>query len=146
MELKFVLYFSSYEVLIPKNSFIHVDDYGSIEKLAEKINYYLDDENHDEYMKFFDWWSPEFKSENNYRLKTIEEYRNHGWCKLCKDLMNADNKQLDYPAKKEIQTWWYGKGSENPPDHRFSRIIGEDVCLKVRENPYVLPDGTGNNE
>ena len=152
-----------YELLVPKNSFIHVDDYGSIEKLAEKINYYLDPENNAEYMKFFDWWNPQFESENKYRLRTLEEHRNHGWCKLCKVLNEIKQEKVDvlkgsdddslsdvrlsdsYPAKTEIHEWWYGEGSRDPPIKAADRVIDRDgMCLAIREKDMVLPDGMNN--
>ena len=95
-------------------------------------------------MKFFDWWNPEFESENDYRLKTLAEHRNHGWCKLCKELM--EDKSLNYPVKEEIQTWWYGEGSRDPPKKPVERVVGEDVCLPIRSKPLVLPDGMGNKK
>ena len=127
-----------------------------MEKLAEKINYYLDPDNNAEYMKFFDWWKPEFESKNKHRLKTLEEHRNHGWCKLCK-VLNEIKREKDaysvndgssnggsvndgsdddslsdgrlsdsYPAKSEIHKWWYGEGSRDPPVKAADRVIDRE--------------------
>ena len=42
-----------YEALLPKNSFIHIDDFNSTEDLAKHLIYL--DENDSQYLKYFEW-------------------------------------------------------------------------------------------
>ena len=44
-----------YEAVAPKDSFIHVDDFDTLDKLAERINYLIDPANNEEYMKYHAW-------------------------------------------------------------------------------------------
>ena len=93
-----------YEKILPKNSFIHVEDFESLEKLAVKVNFLLSNEGVEEYLTYFDWIDE--IGFGKYSLKTLEDHRNQGWCGLCKVL--NDNGTKNYPVIENIQKWWYG--------------------------------------
>ena len=62
-----------YEAVAPKDSFIHVDDFETLEDLADRINFLIDPENEKEYMKYHAW-----------RKRTVQEN-----LKISKDLKLA---------------------------------------------------------
>ena len=89
---------SDYEKLVPANSFIHVDDFETLDDLAGRINYLLKPENHGEYMSYLSWWnqpSDSFRA----RFSTLADHReNFGWCKLCrlaKQIQNQEYSRLE---------------------------------------------------
>ncbi|XP_055585698.1 alpha-(1,3)-fucosyltransferase C-like [Uranotaenia lowii] len=85
---------SDYRRFAPPNSFIDVQDYESVEKLVEHLQYLVD--NPREYVKYF-WWKEHYR---------IAEGR--PFCDLCK--------KLHYPSARErtqyyrnIMTWWFNE-------------------------------------
>ena len=101
---------NDYEALAPKNSFIHVDDYGSIEALASKINHLLDPQNEQEYEKFFAW-KKQRAFDSNIRQATLESFReDNGMCKLIQTANEIKEKvrMNNMLAIKSVHNWWYG--------------------------------------
>ena len=105
----------SYASIAPEDGFMHFDDFGSAEALAEKINYYLDPTNKEQYEKFFDWWKRDPVKES-YRLKTIDEHEETGICGLCKTTQEwkVDKTLVKSNTIADFQTWWYGKRDGTP--------------------------------
>ena len=101
-----------YELVAPPNSFIHVDDFSSIEDLA---NYLIKLNNNDElYKEYITWMSiPEnrdiFHGTNEKKLK--DSAKPNGLCALCEKLKLL---LLEKETKSEVVTkldeWWFGKG------------------------------------
>ena len=53
----------------------------------------------------------------------------------------------DFTEKKDLQQWWYGKGTRDPPEKAKDRIVDrEGMCLKIRESDLILPDGMNNRK
>ena len=86
--------------MVPSDSFIHVDDEPSIEKLAEKINNLLVDDV--EYDKYFEWRNR--PGPHEYRYGTEEDYGNQGLCKLCHMVNNIDKYRK---IETNLHKWWY---------------------------------------
>ena len=94
-----------YLKVIPRESFIHVDDFGSIEGLVSKLNVVENSEI--EYRKFFQWRT---KIDRNLFLADPGRLHiDHGWCKLCNDLRT---KSADRSEIKNLHKWWYGFDSK----------------------------------
>ena len=105
-----------YEKLVPSSSFIHVDDFESVEKLGIHVKYLLGNET--AYMKYFDWHSDfDLKKTKTVELSTVEEFRNSGICKLCKDLFGTG----DHSVVEDVHSFWYGQK--------------RDRCTPVRDRP-----------
>lgn len=89
----------SYEKIIDKDAFLHVED-QPLEELAQKINYYL--ANDTAYNSLFSWRNKD--PPYSYKYATEEEYGQTGWCRLCE--------VAKYPEKygnmvESIHDWWY---------------------------------------
>ncbi|XP_068573479.1 4-galactosyl-N-acetylglucosaminide 3-alpha-L-fucosyltransferase 9-like [Cebidichthys violaceus] len=84
----------TYEEYAPADSFIHVDDFSSPQKLAERLLYL--DQNKTEYMQFFAWRSM-------FKVQRSEFGRSHA-CKTCKYLQ--DHKE--YQAVNDLISWYWG--------------------------------------
>jgi glycoprotein 3-alpha-L-fucosyltransferase len=85
---------SDYELVAPKNSFIHVDDFDSPKLLAE----YLDklDEDDELYNEYFRWkGTGTVISETRY------------YCRLCAMLHDEKRSPKYY---EDINKWWNGSG------------------------------------
>ncbi|XP_078694982.1 alpha-(1,3)-fucosyltransferase 7-like [Branchiostoma floridae x Branchiostoma belcheri] len=91
---------SDYERFAPPNSYIHVDDFGSPEELANYLKYL--DQNDDEYNKYFAW-----KTRPPKNLPPSWEER---YCEVCKKLLQAS------PTERKVYTdldkWWRGEKYE----------------------------------
>lgn len=103
---------SEYEQHFPGGAFMHVDDYNTVEQLAERINYYLRPENEKEYLEFFDWYT--------LSSSDLARYGPHRdpFDRLCVDGFLARNGRLDMPAIPDLSTWWYGEREH----------ISEEIC------------------
>ncbi|TNN56247.1 Alpha-(1,3)-fucosyltransferase 9 [Liparis tanakae] len=83
-----------YEGHIPADSFIHVDDFSTAKKLAQRLLYL--DQNPAEYMQFFNWKSL-------FKVKHTYFGRDHA-CKTCKYLQN----HRGYHAVNDLNGWYWG--------------------------------------
>ncbi|XP_031697246.1 alpha-(1,3)-fucosyltransferase 9-like [Anarrhichthys ocellatus] len=84
----------NYEDHAPPDSFIHVDDFSSPQKLAERLLYF--DQNNAEYMRFFNWRSI-------FKVKQSQFGREHA-CKTCRYLQN----HKEYQAFDDLISWYWG--------------------------------------
>ncbi|XP_068572835.1 4-galactosyl-N-acetylglucosaminide 3-alpha-L-fucosyltransferase 9-like [Cebidichthys violaceus] len=84
----------TYEEYAPADSFIHVDDFSSPQKLAERLLYL--DQNNTEYMQFFNWRSM-YKAQES-------EFVSEQACQTCKYLQ--DHKE--YQAVNDLISWYWG--------------------------------------
>ena len=113
-----------YEKLAPKDSFIHADDFGSLEELAERINFLLDPINKNDYKKYFDWKKRSSFDELEY--SELDDFRdNYGFCKVCalaKRIHKGDRIEHRFES---VQKWWFG--SEKKFHHSSS--MNEGVCV-----------------
>ena len=92
-----------YLKMVPEDSFIHVDDFSSVKKLADFINKIESSEN--DYQSYFSWRMR--KNSDLFLSDTSSVMKNYGWCKLCRDLKNK--KQVN--ENLNLQKWWYGYDS-----------------------------------
>ncbi|XP_078701829.1 alpha-(1,3)-fucosyltransferase 7-like [Branchiostoma floridae x Branchiostoma belcheri] len=85
-----------YERFAPPNSYIHVDDFGSPEELANYLKYL--DQNDEEYNQYFAW-----KTRPPNTLPASWDGR---YCEVCKKLLQAS------PTERKVYTdldrWWRG--------------------------------------
>eukprot|EP00933_Yihiella_yeosuensis_P018462 TRINITY_DN1513_c2_g2_i1.p1 TRINITY_DN1513_c2_g2~~TRINITY_DN1513_c2_g2_i1.p1 ORF type:complete len:390 (+),score=55.68 TRINITY_DN1513_c2_g2_i1:74-1243(+) len=82
-----------YEALAPSDSFVHTDDFGSIEKLAE---YLLKVDKDDTlYNKFFDWQSK------------LEPKLPKPYCDLCMELHKDPKDQIQKHTFGNLNDFWY---------------------------------------
>ena len=116
---------SAYEKIVPGSSFIHVDDFESLNALADRINFLV--ENNDEYEKYFDWWKMDDlvekygSNQENYPKQFFWDTRakedgtfNHGensvWCDVCKDAWKAKTGRLEKKDSiVDFEYWWNGQ-------------------------------------
>ena len=90
----------------PKTSFIHVDDFDTVEKLAEYLNFLL--KNESVYNQYFDWYKQDL---GEYLLGNQKSEENEGLCKLCKTLHAIrDGIGFEYPVIRNLESWWNGDG------------------------------------
>ena len=90
-----------YQSIAPKGSFIHVDDFETIEELGKHVSFLL--ANPKEYSKYHAWRKV-VPGNDDYLGATIENYENMGHCGLCKSLHLG----REYPKIQDLRTWWYG--------------------------------------
>jgi len=96
-----------YEQFVPGSAFMHVDDFGSIEELAEQVNYFL--KNSTAYSEFFDWRRQDFGEKGLFVDKVGQVSNEWGWCKLCKDLNVIRSGEFQrLPVVQELHDFWYG--------------------------------------
>lgn len=84
----------NYEEQVPAGSFIHVDDFSTPKKLAERLLYL--DQNYSEYMRYFEWTS-------KLKVKSTRFVSDHA-CKTCKYLQNHRENQVFHDLNK----WYWG--------------------------------------
>ena len=99
-----------YEKVAPASSFIHVDDFESLEALAARINYLINPKNHNEYMKYHAWRSTAASKLVEVHRTTIREHLETGFCGVCRTAWEQKNKVKihNFPAVPDLHTWWYG--------------------------------------
>jgi len=112
---------TDYERNFPGSAFMHVDDFGSVEELAEQISYYLKPDKENEYLKFFDWYKLGESKLRVYVPKLVQTA--HDW--MCLDGFLARNGRLNMPAIADLQTWWYG-----------ARHTTSDSVCDLEKNPW----------
>ena len=105
-----------YEKLAPGSSFIHVDDFESVQDLADRVNYLIGsgEENEKEYAKYHEWRKIEFDDE--IKLTNLEEFNSVGVCGMCNVLWNFKNSggKLDgYKALPSVRNWWYARENDH---------------------------------
>ncbi|KAJ7987961.1 hypothetical protein DPEC_G00318680 [Dallia pectoralis] len=83
---------NNYEASIPKDSFIHVDDFPSLKELADWLIFL--DKNETEYLKYFSWRS-------HYKLRT--DSASHA-CQAC--VYYQQNRE--YRIFQNLNTWFWG--------------------------------------
>lgn len=87
---------ADYKKCAPPHSYINVEDFDTVEQLAEYLNYLL--QNTEEYLKYFEW-------KHNYTINDIETTRQNIICIMCEKL----NKQpLQTKIYEDIVLWWTG--------------------------------------
>ena len=92
----------TYEEFLPADAFIHVDDFGSVEDLAQFLMEYL--KNDDGYKeKFFSWYG----QPDNVRFSSIEEYQEKGLCGLCGDAKELKSQNVENKIVNNLNLWWY---------------------------------------
>ncbi|KAM6896749.1 4-galactosyl-N-acetylglucosaminide 3-alpha-L-fucosyltransferase 9-like [Lycodopsis pacificus] len=84
----------NYEDHAPPDSFIHINDFSSPQKLAERLLYL--DQNNAEYVRFFTWRSI-------FKVKPSAFIREHA-CKTCRYLQN----HKEYQAFDDLISWYWG--------------------------------------
>lgn len=84
----------NYEEQIPKNAFIHVNDFATPEELANRLHYL--DKHPDEYMDYFKWRS-------KYKVKMSWFGKEHA-CKTCTYIQ----KHKFYQVFRNITDWYWG--------------------------------------
>jgi len=77
---------SAYKDVVPSESFIAVDDFPNAQKLAEYLNYLID--NPDEYFKYFEWRNNWTWADSN-----TKDYR-QGFCDLCEKLQRNNGSTI----------------------------------------------------
>lgn len=109
-----------YEKHIPRDAFIHVNDYGGIEseigikRLSKHINYLL--RNDTAYLEYFKW-----------KERDISDYerKSDGFCDLFSQALKIRNGQnIKFPVYKDFEKWWFG--DETDP-----------IC---KDNKFYKPD------
>ena len=91
---------SDYERIVPKTSFIHVDDFATIEELSEHID--ILDRSKEKYDAYFEW-TPDSK-QGLFGGITENLQRDFGWCKLCRSLEAKEH----FPPITDLQKYWFG--------------------------------------
>eukprot|EP00747_Dinoflagellata_sp_TGD_P107052 gnl/TRDRNA2_/TRDRNA2_170007_c1_seq1.p1 gnl/TRDRNA2_/TRDRNA2_170007_c1~~gnl/TRDRNA2_/TRDRNA2_170007_c1_seq1.p1 ORF type:complete len:464 (-),score=81.11 gnl/TRDRNA2_/TRDRNA2_170007_c1_seq1:70-1461(-) len=101
-----------YEALLPGSGFIHADDFGSMQELA---NFLLKlDQDDEAYGRYHAWKS-------KYRLLPNDDAMLRPYCKLCEELYKKPAKQR--PTKqfgRSLVDWWY-EGSCRAPIPQYAR-------------------------
>nr|CAB3247572.1 alpha-(1,3)-fucosyltransferase 7-like [Phallusia mammillata] len=101
---------ANYEAVAPPHSFIHVDDFATVEDLAAFLKHL--DQNDEEYLKYFDWWE-------TWKQGKFPKPREDGdsalpWmCPLCEKLHKTDSTPK---SEKNLDTWWFGNGYNESND------------------------------
>ncbi|XP_035691978.1 alpha-(1,3)-fucosyltransferase 7-like [Branchiostoma floridae] len=88
-----------YERVAPPNSFIHVDDFGSPEALANYLKYL--DQNDDEYNRYFAWKTAPPKNLPDYESR---------FCEVCKKLLQVS--RTERKVYTDLDRWWRGENYE----------------------------------
>uniref|UniRef100_H2ZAJ6 Fucosyltransferase n=1 Tax=Ciona savignyi TaxID=51511 RepID=H2ZAJ6_CIOSA len=113
-----------YELVAPPNSFIHVDDFQSLEALASYLNKLdKDDQLYGEYLRWkvgeFPGWSREIPTSRPYdEIKALAESRKwgtHGICAICEKLKSNPKPSV----VDRLDLFWYGSGY-SPDSEQFS--------------------------
>lgn len=106
-----VLKRSTYRGIVPMNSFIAMDDFSTIKKLADYLLYL--DQNDTAYQEYFHW-------KQDYEFASSSEY---GFCLLC--TMLTQEKNAKFQSYNDIRHWWYDKGGcqEFPKGNIFYHLI-----------------------
>lgn len=101
-----------YEQFVPGSAFMHVDDFGSVKELAEKVNYFL--KNNTAYSEFFDWRIEDFGDDSRLFADNVDAVSTEwGWCQLCKDLNLIRSGEFQgLPVVKDLHDFWYGVEKE----------------------------------
>ncbi|KAJ7987959.1 hypothetical protein DPEC_G00318660 [Dallia pectoralis] len=84
----------NYEASIPKDSFIHVDDFPSLKELADWLIFL--DKNETEYLKYFSW-------HEHYKVRSTEFGKEHA-CRSCGYLQQNNRLQIF----QNLNTWFWG--------------------------------------
>ena len=123
-------------MVAPNHSFIHVDDFSSVEKLAQ----YLLKLHHDDdlYMEYFKWrLQPEkqdellrekVKKRDSQEIKGLKESIDYGgssYQMLCRKLKNRDGNTRK--TIERLDKWWYG-------DTYTTKNQNINVCLEQDQN------------
>ncbi|KAH3804094.1 hypothetical protein DPMN_132375 [Dreissena polymorpha] len=82
-----------YRRVAPPGSYIHVEDFGSVQELAKYIKFL--DKNDDEYNKYFRW------------KQTGSFVDTKFWCRICSLLWDPEKPRMSVP---DLDSWWRGKG------------------------------------
>ena len=117
-----------YEVYVPGDAFIHVNDFESVEDMAERINFLL--ANDTAYFEYFNWRKRDYGNEINrdYYMSTREGLENEGFCKICK-LVNEmrEGNGFKFPVIEDFQKFWNGQSEDG---------LSNLMCDKVSELKY----------
>lgn len=126
---------ADYEYVAPASSFIHVDDFKTIEDLAFRISYLIDPKNEKEYLKYFAWKTQDpMLHEDPYKQATLDEHRTDGLCGLCQAAFEMKNgiRKWELPVI-DLHDWWYGSRKEeeyaDSSGVRTSFVNRNFICL-----------------
>lgn len=128
---------------MPNNSYLHLDDFPSVEKLSERINYLIDPKNVVEYFKYFKWRMSvenlrKAQAQQNLRFTTLKEYASKSMCEICRlanQVKSGEVKPGDYPPIDSIEKYWFGFEREGKKLDYFRYKLGKDIQV-CRENKY----------
>ncbi|XP_039252774.2 3-galactosyl-N-acetylglucosaminide 4-alpha-L-fucosyltransferase FUT3-like [Styela clava] len=121
--------------ILPKRSFIHLEDFENLNKLAEYLKYL--DSNDTAYLEYFDWWKepgthviprygfnfgPQHENSNysnwfhiwktdDVMQKDMMEFERFGLYHLCRKLRNKEH-MTKPKVIADLNQWWYGTESE----------------------------------
>lgn len=92
---------------LPEDSFLHVDDFSSLNELVNYIKPYLLSDDNEEYRKRFFSWKGYDHTE--LMLDKVDEYQIAGLCQLCQEasLLHNGDFIVSRPVIKDINRWWY---------------------------------------
>lgn len=88
-----------YDQFVPKDAFIHVDDFSSPQKLAEHLMSL--DQNVEEYKKYFQW-------RKNFEVKLVD-YPTEHMCRACQYI----RAKKDYQVFVNLNKWYWGAIDSN---------------------------------
>ncbi|XP_035691976.1 alpha-(1,3)-fucosyltransferase 7-like [Branchiostoma floridae] len=116
-----------YERVAPPNSFIHVDDFGSPEALANYLKYL--DQNDDEYNRYFAWKTTPPKNLPDYESR---------FCEVCKKLLQVS--RTERKVYTDLDRWWRGENYE------FCQPVvwvdKHDAPRNAAHSPFLVSLGT----
>ena len=103
-----------YELLAPKSSFIHVDDFGSLKKLAKHLTLLLNDDS--EYSKYFHWRYEYNLDKEIEKLKFADQngQDEQGLCRLCQLTIEPERNVVS-----SLEKFWYGDKKNKTCDRKL---------------------------
>ena len=105
---------SDYDKVAPPHSFIHVDDFDTIEDLSKHLTHLSN--NPEAYSSYF-WW------QEHYEVLSVYDTQWDSFCKLCEALNHYKNGDLDTKAEakkyEEFHKYWNAPGVCRPPVGRL---------------------------
>ena len=90
------------KALAPKNSYIHVEDFKSPQKLLNYINYL--DKNDTAYMEYHNWRL----EKPNKNIKTYTSRESRKWCAACEAVHERKLRNFPESTVASISRWWWG--------------------------------------
>lgn len=97
---------ADYEAVVPKDSFIHVDDFGSIELLAKHLMRLDDDDV--AYNRYFEWKA-------RLHLASGKDWALSRYCLLCQEVRKPPDTQQPTKTFGNLVDWWYSSSCLSDP-------------------------------